>query len=499
MDISNLPPIPLSVDYLEHHGIIPLSRDDREVRIGSWRHHIDSAVLDDLRLVFEREPRTVSISEAEGLTLIRRLRARADPTFERSGADMVRAPDHDTVHATGDLLALANEAPVVRLVNLLLTDAVEAGASDVHIEQTDAGAAVRFRVDGMLQNVGPPPGQLASAVISRIKVMAELDVAERRRPQDGRMRLRVHDRAIDVRISCVPVLHGESVVLRLLDRGTRTIRIDELGLLSGDLACFREAIRRPHGIILATGPTGSGKTTTLYAALSDINSGREKIITLEDPVEYQLAGAAQVPVSPRVPFATALRSLLRQDPDILLIGEIRDRETAEIATHAALTGHLVFSTLHTNDAVGAVTRLMNMGLPPYLIAATLQAVVAQRLVRRVCEACAEVREVDPAMTLALTNGCSALLHEKYGPGCVACRATGYRGRAALYELLSIDRIREAVEEGQPKSHLDVTAVEHGMRPMRQHAIELVRDGITTAAEALRVVGSYRTEDPGSDP
>lgn len=491
MDPSSLPPIPLSAEYLEHNGIIPLSRDDHELRVGSWRNHVDSAVLDDLRLLFDREPRTVSISEAEGLTLIRRLRAREHPTLDPSGADMVKTPETETIHATGDLLALANEAPVVRLVNLLLTDAVEAGASDVHIEQTDGGSVARFRLDGMLQEVAAPPGQLAAAVISRIKVMAELDVAERRRPQDGRMRLQVHDRAIDVRVSCVPVLHGESVVMRLLDRSTRHIGIDELGLLSADLACLRDVIRRPHGIILATGPTGSGKTTTLYAALSDINSGKEKIITLEDPIEYQLAGAAQVPVSPRVPFATALRSLLRQDPDILLIGEIRDRETAEIAMHAALTGHLVFSTLHTNDAVGAVTRLMNMGLPSYLIAATLQAVVAQRLVRRVCDECATWREVDPAMIVALRSGTP--LHEKYGHGCDACRSTGYRGRAAVYELLLIDRLREAVEEGQPKSRLDTVAAENGMRTLRQHALELVRSGITTAAEALRVLGATGTD------
>jgi type II secretory ATPase GspE/PulE/Tfp pilus assembly ATPase PilB-like protein len=498
MSSSGLPPIPFSAEYLEYNGIIPLSQDEREVRIGSWRDQLDPAVLDDMRLVFEREPRTVSISEAEGLTLIRRLRARehsAEPVDE----EIVKAAERETIHATGDLLALANEAPVVRLVNLLMTDATEAGASDVHIEQTDSGAVARFRVDGILQEVAAPPDQLAAAVISRIKVMAELDVAERRRPQDGRMRLRVHDRAIDVRVSCVPVLHGESIVMRLLDSSTRHIGLDELGFLSADLALFREAIRRPHGIILATGPTGSGKTTTLYAALSDINSGREKIITLEDPIEYQLAGAAQVPVSPRVPFATALRSLLRQDPDILLIGEIRDRETAEIAMHAALTGHLVFSTLHTNDAVGAVTRLMNMGLPPYLIAATLQAVVAQRLVRRACEQCATMREADQAMALALTNGGSGLLHETYGHGCDACRSTGYRGRAAVYELLLIDRLREAVEEGQTKSRLDLVAVDRGMRTLRQHAIELVRSGITTVAEALRVLGSIEADRTAPEP
>jgi general secretion pathway protein E len=491
MNRSSIPSVLFSTAYLEHNAIIPLSQDDHEVRVGSWGDDVDSAVLDDIRLAFEREPRTVGISEAEGLTLIRRLRAR-EHQVELTDEGIVTASEHETIHATGDLLALANEAPVVRLVNLLMTDAVEAGASDVHIEQTASGAVARFRMDGILQEVVPPPGQLAAAVISRIKVMAELDVAERRRPQDGRMHIQVQDRAIDIRVSCVPSLHGESVVMRLLDRSMDHVGTGELGFLDTDLVVFREIIRRPHGIILATGPTGSGKTTTLYAALSEIHSGREKIITLEDPIEYQLAGAVQVPVSPRVPFATALRSLLRQDPDILLVGEIRDRETAEIATHAALTGHLVFSALHTNDAVGAITRLMNMGLPPYLIAATLQAVIAQRLVRRVCEGCVHVRAVEPAEVLALTGGQATSLTETYGVGCDRCRSTGYRGRAAVYELLIVDRLRESIEQGQARSRLDQVASESGMRTLRQHAVELVRRGVTTSAEAMRVLGPSET-------
>ena len=288
-----------------------------------------------------------------------------------------------------DLLHLANEAPVVRLVNLLLIEALDARASDVHLESYQDGLRVRYRVDGVLQPAPSPPVHLTAAIISRLKIMAELDIAERRLPQDGRIRLRLQNRQVDVRVSTVPTLRGESVVLRLLDKERGRISLAELGMAADTLELFTEVVSRPHGIVLVTGPTGSGKTTTLYGAIEMIRTGREKILTVEDPVEYELAGVPQVPVNEKVgvTFAAALRSLLRQDPDIILVGEIRDAETAQIATQAALTGHLVLSTLHTNDAPTALTRLLDLDVAAYLVASTVDAVLAQRLVRVICANC----------------------------------------------------------------------------------------------------------------
>src|SRR3954470_19176029 len=295
-------------------------------------------------------------------------------------------PVSDEPLAIDDLVHLANEAPVVKLVNLLLIEALTARASDVHLESYSNGLRVRYRVDGVVQDAPSPPSNFAAAVVSRLKIMANLDIAERRLPQDGRIRLPLQDRQEDVRVSTVPTLHGESVVLRLLDEESGTLEMAALGMSASDLARFEKVLALTHGVVLATGPTGSGKTTTLYAALQRLRTGREKILTVEDPVEYQLAGIPQVPVNEKVgvTFASALRALLRQDPDVMLVGEIRDGETAEIATQAALTGHLVLSTLHTNDAAGALTRLVDLGVAPFLVAATVEAVLAQRLVRTVC-------------------------------------------------------------------------------------------------------------------
>jgi general secretion pathway protein E len=482
--------VPFSPAYLEHYGVLPLKSDGAIVIVGHWRPLVDSAVLDDMRLAFGAEPELLEITEGEALVSIRRMHAKQAEDSEAT-VEAVAASSPESTFPTADLLTLANEAPVVRLVNLMLMDAVDARASDVHLEQSERGVTVRFRVDGMLQEISAPPERFGSAVISRIKVMAGLDVAERRLPQDGRFRLRVHNRSMDIRVSTVPILHGESVVMRLLDRSKGNIHLGQLGFGESDEAQFRAVINRPQGIVLNTGPTGSGKTTTLYAALVEISSGREKIITLEDPVEYELAGIAQVPVSPRVPFANALRALLRQDPDVLLIGEVRDRETAEIAIHAALTGHMVFSTLHTNDAVGAITRLVNIGIPPFLLAATLQAIVAQRLVRLVCNDCAQVRSIELRDASQLDGGPGDRIAERVGQGCHVCRGSGYHGRTALYELLLVDgKLREAIECGAAPSRLQELAVESGMRPLRQLGISAVRSGLTTVAEVSRVLGTH---------
>jgi len=349
-------------------------------------------------------------------------------------------------------------------------------------------------VDGVLQDAIAPPPRLAAAVVSRLKIMAELDIAERRVPQDGRIRLRMHDRQVDVRVSTLPTLHGESVVLRLLDKESGRIDLEALGMGPDTLARFDKVIAKPHGIVLSTGPTGSGKTTTLYAAVDRIRTGREKIITVEDPVEYELPGVPQVPVNEKVglTFANALRALLRQDPDVMLVGEIRDQETADIATHAALTGHLVLSTLHTNDAATALTRLVDLGIEPYLVASTVEAVLAQRLVRRICESCRRPVEQTAEQRAALGDAASELGEVWEGEGCEQCRGTGYSGRTGIYELLVMEpEIREAVlgDTTISTGRLQVMAREAGMKLLREDGLRVVAQGLTTVEEVLRVASA----------
>jgi general secretion pathway protein E len=319
--------------------------------------------------------------------------------------------------------------------------------------------------------------------------MAELDIAERRVPQDGRIRLRMRDRNVDVRVATLPTLHGESVVLRLLDKESGRIQLEDLGMGDDTRAQFVQVISRPHGIVLSTGPTGSGKTTTLYAAIDRIRTGREKIVTVEDPVEYELVGVPQVPVNEKVglTFANALRALLRQDPDVMLVGEVRDHETADIATHAALTGHLVLSTLHTNDAATALTRLVDLGIEPYLVASTVEAVLAQRLVRKTCEACKQRVAITDEQRTALQLAPGEMTHVYVGTGCGACRGTGYRGRTGIYELLVMDEeMRTALHTDASAGRLTRMAVEKGMRLLRADGLRLVRSGMTTPEEVLRV-------------
>jgi general secretion pathway protein E len=388
-----------------------------------------------------------------------------------------------------DLLHLANEAPVVRLVNLLLIEALDARASDVHLEAYQDGLRVRYRVDGVLQNAPSPPVHLTAAIISRLKIMAELDIAERRLPQDGRIRLRLQNRQVDVRVSTVPTLRGESVVLRLLDKERGRISLAELGMAPDTLELFTEVVSRPHGIVLVTGPTGSGKTTTLYGAIEMIRTGREKILTVEDPVEYELAGVPQVPVNEKVgvTFAAALRSLLRQDPDIILVGEIRDAETAQIATQAALTGHLVLSTLHTNDAPTALTRLLDLDIAAYLVASTVDAVLAQRLVRVICASCKTETRPDKAAARRLDVEALGLTRVWKGTGCPECRGTGYRGRTGVYELLVMDNeLRLEVQRRRGSEELRAMAVAKGMRTLLDDGIRAARAGVTTLDEVLRV-------------
>lgn len=481
----------LTPEYLEHHALLPLELSDDRLLTATWLERADPQAVDDLRMIAGAPVELVRMPEPEVRAAIRRVYSPDALTAEELIAGMsddVRgATDGDA--ALDDLVSLANEAPVVKLVNLLLLEALEARASDVHLETYLGGLRVRYRIDGVLQDAAAPPRRLAPAVVSRLKIMAELDIAERRVPQDGRIRLRMRDRQIDVRVSTLPTLHGESVVLRLLDKQAGRIELESLGMAADTERRFVEAIARPHGIVLSTGPTGSGKTTTLYAAIDRIRTGREKIVTVEDPVEYELAGVPQVPVNEKVglTFANALRALLRQDPDIMLVGEIRDHETADIATHAALTGHLVLSTLHTNDAATALTRLVDLGIEAYLVASTVEAVLAQRLVRRVCEQCVEQRPITSEQRAALGDSIGDLTHAPIGAGCSACRETGYRGRTGIYELLVMDEeMRAALHQDASSGRLAALAVGKGMRLLRDDGVRLVREGVTTVAEVVRV-------------
>jgi len=384
---------------------------------------------------------------------------------------------------------MAFEAPVVRLVNLLIEEAVASEASDIHIEPSEDTLRVRYRIDGILYDLEAPPRRLQAAVTSRIKLMAELNIAERRLPQDGRIRMTLNARRVDIRVSSVPTIHGESIVMRLLDRSAVFMPFDKLGFSRQISPTFDRLINQPNRIVLVTGPTGSGKTTTLYAALDKINAPEKKIITVEDPVEYQLKGVNQIAVRPKIglTFASGLRHIVRQDPDVIMVGEIRDLETAEIAIQAALTGHLVFSTLHTNDAPGAITRLQDMGAEPYLIASVLSGVLAQRLLRRICQSCRVPHEPDPADLLAIgvTDGQGAELYR--GGGCDACRKTGYKGRIGIYELFVItEDIRSLILRRAATTEIRRAAVEGGMVSLREDGWAKARAGLTTVEEILRV-------------
>lgn len=388
------------------------------------------------------------------------------------------------------LKGIVEEPIVIKLVNLIIVKALEERASDIHIEPEESVLRTRFRVDGMLQETPSPPKHLQSAIISRIKIMAKLDIAERRKPQDGRFTIKMEGREIDVRVSCIPTIYGENVVLRLLDVATALLALKDMGFSKKVLQRYEKFIYRPHGIILVTGPTGSGKTTTLYASLDKINTVEKNIITIEDPVEYKLEGIRQIQINPKVDltFANGLRSILRQDPDIIMVGEMRDFETAEIAIQAALTGHLVFSTLHTNDAPGAVTRMVDMGVEPFLVSSSVIGVLAQRLVRTICLDCKE--EYEPSkeelMDIGLENQKTGMKFYR-GKGCTKCRQTGYKGRIGIFELMLInDEMRNLIVGKTPTEKIRQKALTEGMISLQADGIEKIREGLTTVEEVLRV-------------
>jgi len=382
-----------------------------------------------------------------------------------------------------------DDAPVIRLVNLIISEAVRSGASDIHVEPAEKKLRVRYRIDGVLKEMPPPPKRLQNSIVSRLKIMSDLDISERRRPQDGRFKAQMNGRNVDFRVSSLPTVFGEKVVLRLLDKSNLMLDLKQLGFEQASLSRFQQAIVRPYGLILVTGPTGSGKSTTLYSALSTINDPRKNIITVEDPVEYLIDGINQVQAHPEIgfSFAEGLRSILRQDPDIVMIGEVRDLETAEICIKAALTGHLVFSTLHTNDAPSCVDRLTNMGVEPFLITASLIMAVAQRLTRRICTRCKESYTPEPEILQQL--GVNPEEHRETafyrGRGCDHCSGTGYRGRVALYEVLEMDEyLNKCVIKGMPSSEIKKEARKRGMLSLRDSGIYKVLSGLTTIEEVL---------------
>ncbi|MBP6962991.1 MAG: type II secretion system ATPase GspE [Armatimonadetes bacterium] len=477
--------IPAELAY--RHQALPLSVHDSTIRV-AVADPFNVSAADDIRMVTGL---SVDLLFADPQDIRRLVEEHYMRRMIADTADEEVQILEDSQDEIGDLERMAKEATVIKLVNLILRQAVQERASDVHVEPFEKGLRVRYRIDGMLHEISTPPKRLQSAIISRLKIMSNLDIAERRLPQDGRIKTKIGGREIDIRVSTVPTLYGESVVLRLLDRSAMSYSLEKVGMLETDFRRIEKLITLPHGMILATGPTGSGKTTTLYGALQRAYSPEKKIITIEDPVEYQLDGVNQIQVHARIglTFANGLRHILRQDPDIIMVGEIRDPETAEIAIHSALTGHLVFSTLHTNDAAGAVTRLLEMDVEPYLVASSVEAVVGQRLVRLICPNCREPRRDADEVLSKLRQEEAELAGSRVlykGRGCEQCKYRGYKGRTGIFEVLVVDdRIRSLVLSRAPAGAIRDSACDHGMTTLRHDGWAKVLAGLTTVEEVVR--------------
>jgi len=471
---------------LEHH-LLPLREENGAIVIATSRL-FDSSGIDELRLATGLDYRPVLASTAEIDRAIKRvLGIGADTLQEMSEDGSVRVLEVDDENL--DLSKAAEDATIIRFVNQVLTEALETRATDVHVEPFENQLRVRYRVDGNLVEASIP-GEIKryhAAIVSRIKILSHLDIAEKRVPQDGAIRVKVAGRDIDMRVSVIPMIHGEAVVLRILDRGSMKFGLDYIGMDPKDEKLFNKTLQLPHGICLVTGPTGSGKTTTLYAALSAINTTDLKIITVEDPVEYQLQGINQIQVNHKtgLSFAAGLRAILRHDPDVVLIGEIRDKETAEIAVQASLTGHLVFSTLHTNDAPSAATRLIDMGVEPYLISSSVELVLAQRLVRLICKNCKEETPEAELAPLRAEFGDLVPPVVYQGKGCRSCLGTGFRGRRGIFEMMELsEEIRQMIMERASSGRIRRLALESGMTSLRTDGWRLVREGVTTIKEVL---------------
>jgi general secretion pathway protein E len=493
---EELPKVPivlesLSSRFIRENKVIPLELKNSVLKV-LMANPDDRATIDALRVATSADI-VVYVSDATGVDeYISRFYGQESQNINKiiediggRGLEFLREEEEDI----GYLKDLASEAPIIKLVNLLISRAVESRASDIHIEPFDDELKVRYRIDGVLHDIESVPKKLQAAIVSRIKIIAKLNIAERRLPQDGRIRIKIGEKEIDIRVSTIPVLYGESVVMRLLDKESIVINLDILGFFPQTLSAFEQLIKRPNGIILVTGPTGSGKTTTLYGALDKINSPDRKIITVEDPVEYQLKGVNQIQVQPQIGlnFANTLRHIVRQDPDIIMIGEIRDLETAEIAIQSALTGHLVFSTLHTNDAPSAITRLLDMGVENFLLSSTIRGILAQRLVRVICPNC---KEADPStadkeqLTMLGIRSDSTFYR---GKRCEKCAFTGYHGRLGIFELLLVDDdIRTLILRSADSNQIREAARAHGMKTLLEDGAEKVKAGMTTLSEILRV-------------
>jgi general secretion pathway protein E len=487
----------VGMQYCRRNHVLPLRMSGARLRVAT-SDPTRVGPLDDLRVLYGHEIEPVVVSGPVLAAGIARAFDRASAISSQIMEDLDDQASID-LHAAElevpDLVESEDEAPIIRLVNSIIFQAAKDGASDIHIEPFERHTSIRFRVDGMLLEMLTPPRRVHQAVVSRIKVMASMNIAEKRLPQDGGIRTRVGGRDLDVRVSTIPTSLGERVVMRLLDRSATLLGLEELGLTGRNLTALRKLIHQSHGIVLVTGPTGSGKTTTLYAALSEINSVDKNIITIEDPVEYQLPRIGQIQVNPKIEltFAAGLRSILRQDPDVIMVGEIRDTDTARIAIQAALTGHLVLSTLHTNDSFSAITRLLDMGIEPYLASSSVIGILAQRLVRKLCPQCS--RPVSAADSGLAELGLGYLLGDNdhlriEGAGCEACRQTGYRGRTAIHELLLIDdTVRSYVMQNNDAATIREMAVARGMPTIRDDGAEKVRRGQTSVSEILRVTAT----------
>jgi len=485
----------LPITYAKKAHALPLRREGDRVVL-AMANPLNLTAIDDLRVLLGARIQPVLAIRDVVFDGINKLYDRMTGLEGTAGEvfsddDDLEGISREIEESTKDLLDVTDEAPIIRLVNSILAQSVKEKVSDIHVEPFEKHLSVRFRKDGVLREVLTPPKRFQASIASRVKIMGNLNIAEKRLPQDGRIRRVVAGKEIDVRLSTVPTTFGERLVLRILDRSSTLLKLPDLGLAGDNLDRMEELITRPHGIILVTGPTGSGKTTTLYAALSRINTADKNILTVEDPVEYQIDGIGQMQVNQKIDFtfASGLRSILRQDPDVVLIGEIRDVETAEIAVQASLTGHLVFSTLHTNDAASAFTRLVDMGVEPFLIASSVMATMAQRLVRVVCRDCRVSYE--PSMAEMRSLGLQGIdksdTFYKASDGCPTCLETGYAGRNAIYEMLMVDdEIRDLVMGKEDSNTIKKKAIAKGMRTLRQDGVFKIRQGITTTEEVMRV-------------
>ncbi len=493
-DFPDKPPMVngLSPQLMRQWKVAPINATDEEVRVAAVNPD-DLYLSEILENIYHRRVTLLRAAEEDVLSAIYRW-YEADADIEGQGEEGEASLDDELWDDPEQLKDLASEAPVIRLVNHFISQALEVKASDIHFEPFRDSLKVRFRIDGVLHDIETIAKRLQPAITSRIKLMGKMNIAEMRLPQDGRIKVKDGSREIDIRVSTLPTLFGESIVLRLLNRDEVRLELESLGFPHDIMGTFEDLIQRPYGMILVTGPTGSGKTTTLYAVMNRINAPDKKIVTVEDPVEYQLDGINQIQVKPKIglSFASALRTILRQDPDVILIGEIRDAETAEIAVQSALTGHMVFSTLHTNDAASAVTRLQEMGVESYLLASSLLAVMAQRLVRKICPHCKEEYQMTKELFVQASEVLGLDLSGEppkiwRGKGCHHCANTGYSGRTAIFELLAVnDAVRRQILQGADSTTIAEEAVRHGMRTLRQDGLLKVLAGETTPEEVMRV-------------